>query len=104
MIRDITDWDFEAVVERSSRPVLVEFWQPDCGHCRALLRELERLQESVGERILIAKMNVQENYQIPAELGVTSLPALALYEQGMFSRFIGGIGKADHIKQQLPIE
>ncbi len=103
MIRDVTDWDFEAVVERSSRPVLVEFWQPDCGHCRALLRELERLQDSVGERILIAKMNVQENYQIPAELGITSLPVLALYEQGTFSRFIGGIGQADHIKQQLPL-
>ena len=84
-------------------PVLVEFWQPGCGHCLALLSQLEQLQQEVGQAVTIVKMNVQENFQIPAELEVSSLPALALFERGAFVRFIGGIGKKDEIRKQLPL-
>ena len=48
-------------------------------------------------------MNVQENFQIPAELEISSLPALALYHKGIFQRFIGGIGKKDAVKAQLAL-
>ena len=51
--------------------------------------------------ILIMKMNVQENFLIPGELEIQSLPALALYVNGKFEQFIGGIGKKDHIINQL---
>lgn len=102
MIREVTDRDFAREVEQALRPVLVEFWQPGCGHCRALLSELEQLQREVGQRVTILKMNVQENFQIPAELEISSLPALALFERGEFVRFIGGIGKKDEIRKQLP--
>ena len=101
MIQDVTDFDFERVVERSSTPTLVEFWQPGCGHCGALLAQLERLQRELGGRVLIAKVNVQEHRQVAAELEITSLPALALYAEGRFQRFIGGIGTTEAIRQQL---
>ncbi|WHZ21221.1 MAG: Thioredoxin [Nitrospira sp.] len=103
MIREVTDRDFAREVEQALRPVLVEFWQPGCGHCRALSSELEQLQREVGQRVMILKMNVQENFQIPAELEIRSLPALALFERGEFVRFIGGIGKKDEIRKQLPL-
>jgi thioredoxin 1 len=103
MIRDVTDRDFAREVEQSVMPVLVEFWQPGCGHCLALLSQLEQLQQEVGQAVTIVKMNVQENFQIPAELEVSSLPALALFERGAFVRFIGGIGKKDEIRKQLPL-
>ena len=103
MIPDLTDWDFDRIVGRSPIPVLVEFWQPGCGHCRALLKELERLQPEVEGRVMILKMNVRDNHQIPAELEITGLPVLALYERGEFQRFIGGLGKKDEIKKQLPL-
>lgn len=102
MIREVTDRDFAREVEQALRPVLVEFWQPGCGHCRALLSELEQLQCEAGQRVTILKMNVQENFQIPAELEISSLPALALFQGGEFVRFIGGIGKKDEIRKQLP--
>lgn len=102
MIREVTDRDFAREVEQALRPVLVEFWQPGCGHCRALLSELEQLQREVRQKVTILKMNVQENFQIPAELEISSLPALALFERGEFVRFIGGIGKKDEIRKQLP--
>jgi thioredoxin-like negative regulator of GroEL len=101
MIAEVTDRDFDRVVAEARLPVLVEFWKPGCGSCRALARQLEALQtESAGE-ILIVKMNVEENFQIPAELEILSLPALALYRNGTFERFIGGIGTKQEIRRQL---
>ena len=101
MIFDVNDRDFDDVVERSTVPVLVEFWKPGCGNCRALLRELEKLEPDVAGKMLILKMNVEENFQIPAELEVRSLPALALYHQGVFERFIGGLGVKEEMLKQL---
>ena len=104
MMRDVTDRDFDYVVAQARMPVLVEFWKPGCGSCRALMRELEKLESDVSGRVLILKMNVEENFQIPAELDVSSLPVLALYREGEFERFIGGLGTREEILKQLPLE
>jgi thioredoxin-like negative regulator of GroEL len=101
MIRDVTDRDFDHVVEQAGLPVLVEFWKPGCGSCRALIRELEKLALDVDGKVLILKMNVEENFQIPAELELRALPVLALYRQGKFERFIGGLGTREEILKQL---
>jgi thioredoxin-like negative regulator of GroEL len=101
MIRDVTDRDFDHVVEKAGLPVLVEFWKPGCGSCRALIRELEKLELDVDGKVLILKMNVEENFQIPAELELRALPVLALYRQGKFERFIGGLGSREEILKQL---
>ncbi len=101
MIGAVTDGEFDRVVGRAGKPVLVEFWQPGCAGCRALMKELELLQAETEGRLLILAMNVRENFQIPAELEVSSLPALALYRDGRFERFIGGLGKKDEILKQL---
>ncbi len=101
MISDVTDRDFEHMVEQATVPVLVEFWKPGCGSCRALMRELEKLEPDVTGKVLILKMNVEENFQIPAEMEIRSLPVLALYRRGEFERFIGGLGTSEEIHKQL---
>jgi thioredoxin-like negative regulator of GroEL len=101
MMRDVTDRDFDHVVKQAGLPVLVEFWKPGCGSCQALMRELEKLEPDVTGKVLIVKMNVEENFQIPAELEVRALPGLALYHQGEFERFIGGLGTSEEILKQL---
>lgn len=101
MIRDIDDQKFDEMIEQSSVPVLVEFWQPACKHCGVMTQELERIQDELGERLLIIKMNVQENFLIPGELEIQSLPALALYVNGKFEQFIGGIVRKEHLLEQL---
>ena len=101
MLRAVTDRDFDGVVGRAGVPVLVEFWQPGCGHCQALMRVLEQVEKEASERLLVLTMNVQEEHQIPAELEITSLPALALYRNGRFERFIGGLGKKEEILRQV---
>lgn len=100
-MRDVTDRDFDDVIQQAVVPVLVEFWKPGCGNCRALMRELEKLEPDVAGKVLILKMNVEANFQIPAELEIRTLPVLALYHQGEFERFIGGLGTREEIFKQL---
>ncbi|GJL65091.1 MAG: thioredoxin [Nitrospirales bacterium] len=101
MIAELEDRSFDQFVQAATTPVLVEFWQPACSHCRALSHELELLQSELGNRIVIRKMNVQENHLIPADLEIQSLPALALFVNGEFQTYIGGIGKKKELMQQL---
>jgi thioredoxin-like negative regulator of GroEL len=101
VILDTSDRDFDRVIGGSAVPVLVEFWKPGCGGCRALTRQLELLAAEVGGSLLVLKMNVENNFQIPSELEITSLPALALYKGGRFERFIGGLGTKEEILKQL---
>lgn len=100
-LQPVTDVDFDRVVERTTVPVLIEFWKPGCGHCQSLMKELEQLQDELGTKVLVLTMNVDENFLIPAELEVSSLPALALYRSGSFERFIGGLGKKMEILRKL---
>jgi thioredoxin 1 len=104
MVREVTDRNFDRIVAQAGLPVLVEFWKPGCGSCRALMQELEKLERDVTGKVLILKMNVEENFQIPAELDVRSLPVLALYREGEFERFIGGLGTREEILKQLSLE
>ncbi len=101
MIQAIEDREFDQLVENSAVPVLIEFWQDGCGHCQTLLRELELIQAEVGDDLVIYTMNVQENFLIPGELEIQSLPTLALYVDGKFETFIGGLGKKNNLLQQL---
>ncbi len=101
MIQAIEDRDFDQLIENSTVPVLIEFWQDGCGHCQALLQELELIQTEVGNDLGIYKMNVQENFLIPRELEIQSLPTLALYVDGKFETFVGGIGKKSNLLHQL---
>ena len=104
VLQSVTDREFDRVVEASRVPVLVEFWKPGCGQCQALMKELDLLQQEWGERVLILTMNVNEEFQILAELEVSSLPALALYQNGEFVKFIGGMGTREEIAKQIEIE
>jgi thioredoxin-like negative regulator of GroEL len=101
MMHEVIDRDFDQVVKRAGIPVLVEFWKPGCGSCRALMGELEKLEPDVAGKVLILTMNVEENFQIPAELEIRSLPVLALYHRGEFERFIGGLGTRGEILKQI---
>jgi len=101
MISEIADRDFDRCLTEAAIPILIEFWKPECGHCHALLTELELIQQELGNRIIVLKMNVQENHLIPADLEIQSLPALALFRNGEFQTFIGGIGKKKELLQQL---
>lgn len=81
-IKTVTDSSFEQDVLNSGKPVLVDFWAEWCGPCRALTPILEEVAASHHENIGFAKINIDENPEIPSKFGVMSIPTLILFKNG----------------------
>ncbi len=93
--KPVTDASFDAEVRKSDLPVVVDFWAPWCGPCRQIGPDLEALSDEYAGRVKIVKINVDENPDSPAELGVRGIPALFLFKDGVVvSNKIGAAPKA----------
>jgi len=79
---ETTDQNFRTDVLEADLPVLVDFWAPWCGPCRAVAPVLEQLQDELTGRLKIVKVNVDENNEIAGALGVRSIPTLVVFKEG----------------------
>ena len=78
----VTDDTFDAEVRQADVPVVVDFWAEWCGPCKAIGPALEELSEELAGRVKIVKVNVDENPNTPAQMGVRGIPALFLFKDG----------------------
>jgi thioredoxin 1 len=86
----VTTADFDQVVLKSSKPVLVDFWAEWCGPCRAIAPILDDISAEYGDKLTIAKLNTDEESAIAIKYGVTSIPMLNVYVNGEVVKTIIG--------------
>ena len=104
-IAHVSDDQFDAEVLQSSEPVLVDFWAEWCGPCKMIAPILDEVSKDYGDRLQIAKMNVDENRDVPARFGIRGIPTLMIFKGGnLAATKVGALNKAqltDFIKSNL---
>jgi thioredoxin 1 len=78
----ITDASFEADVLKASGPVLVDFWAEWCGPCKQIAPALDDIAAALGDKVTIAKLNIDDNPMTPGRYGVRGIPTLMLFKDG----------------------
>jgi thioredoxin 1 len=90
----VTDDSFDADVLKATGPVVVDFWAEWCGPCKMIAPALEEISVSLGEKVKIVKLNVDENPGVAAKYGIMSIPTLMIFKNGeMASRQVGAAPK-----------
>lgn len=100
MSKPVTDADFEQEVLKSTTPVLVDFWAPWCGPCKAMNPIIEEVEAEYGDAVKFAKINVDDNNDYPGRYGVMSIPTFIIFKDGAPARsFVGSRAKEDFKKE-----
>lgn len=90
----VTDASFEKEVLNSSKPVLVDFWAEWCTPCRQIAPALDELSNELGAKISVAKINIDENPNVPMKYGVKSIPTLMIFKGGQVAATkVGALSK-----------
>ena len=93
--KTVTDQSFEADVLNADRPVLVDFWAEWCGPCKMIAPILDEVSKDNGEKVQIAKINVDENQGVPAKFGIRGIPTLILFKNGaVAAQKVGALSKS----------
>lgn len=94
-IKNVSDDEFDATVLQSSKPVVVDFWAEWCAPCKLIAPVLEEVDNELGEKIDIAKVNIDDNPQVPSTYGVRGIPTLMMFKDSeLVSSRVGALSKA----------
>jgi len=100
-ITQVSDATFENEVLKSPIPVLIDFWAPWCGPCRAIAPIVEELAGEYAGKMKIVKMNVDDNPRTPAQYGVRGIPNLILFKDGAVQQQIVGAVPKGHLVKAI---
>ena len=95
-IVELSDSSFESEVINSEKPVLVDFWAPWCGPCRALAPVIEEISTDFVDKLKVGKVNVDDNPEISMKFGIRSIPTLMVFKDGeVLEQIIGAVPKSE---------
>jgi thioredoxin 1 len=98
-VSHVTDSNFELEVMQSATPVLVDFWAPWCGPCRAIAPIVEEVADDYAGRLKVVKVNVDDNPQTPARFGVRGIPNLLIVKNGQVAeQIVGAVPKQQLVR------
>ena len=100
-IIEIDDDGFEEKVLKSEKPVMVDFWAPWCGPCKAIAPTVEALEKTYGDQMTFAKINVDENPLSPSKYGVQAIPTLIFFKNGDIADQITGMVAKEKLEQTI---
>lgn len=95
LIKHISDASFDADVLQSAQPVLVDYWAEWCGPCKMIAPILDEVAKDYNGRLNVAKMNVDQNREVPAKFGIRGIPTLMIFKNGQLAATkVGALSKA----------
>ena|SRR5688572_23990796 len=93
-VRDVTETEFEDIVLQAERPVLIDFWAPWCGPCRAMAPVLDEVADHYGTNAILLKFNVDLDPNVAVRYQVRGIPTLILFKDGKEAgRLVGAVDK-----------
>jgi thioredoxin 1 len=98
---NVTEQDFDEIIQKSKGPVLIDFWAEWCGPCKMLTPVIEELAAEYGETVKIAKVNVDQEPNLAARYGIRSIPTIILFKAGEIVEQMVGMQAKEALKAKL---
>jgi len=100
-IIEINDDSFEKIVLKSEKPVMVDFWAPWCGPCKAIAPTIDALEKEFGDKMRFVKVNVDDNPISPSKYGVQAIPTLIFFKNGEIADQITGMVAKQKLEETI---
>lgn len=100
-ITELNSSNFEAALSAGSTPVVVDFWAPWCGPCKAITPILEELAEELGDAVKICKVNVDNNSDIAGKYEIRAIPTILIFKDGKVADTIVGLSSKEDLKAKI---
>ncbi len=100
-IVEVTDSNFDQLVLKSDKPVLIDFWAAWCGPCKALAPIVDEVAQSYNGKVTVGKMDVDKNAATPGRYGIRGIPTLLLFKGGQVQEQIVGYVARERIEQAI---
>jgi thioredoxin 1 len=95
MAIDVNDANFEDVVIKSNKPVIVDFWAEWCGPCRMVSPIVKEISEEYSEKVIVAKLDVDSNPSVSARFGIRNIPTILFFKNGQIvDKQVGAVPKS----------
>ena len=100
-IKEVSDEEFESEVLKAKKTVLIDFWAPWCGPCKAITPMVEELANQYSEQMTFMKCNIDENPEIPKSYGIKSIPTLMIFKEGKLADTIVGMVARNTLEEKI---